>query len=185
MPRNIDRLIEVTANLPNASPADDKLNTALEALDAQGGGGSGVIAWAQITMSVDFPSPFPVGQHVPFDTIIEDGGGSISLSTGVGQANGTITLTGGKDYLLTFSGRATLTNAGSLTLTIALKSSGIPFGSQAKIIPVTKNELETHDPTAMAILSPSVNTEFIIRNAAVIGFTNLKKDGTILIIREV
>lgn len=155
-------------------------NTAWNSLGYYGVGAS--FKYGLYTLSADQTSNLAVGNHVEFDTCQGSLGG---VSTGSGQAKGIITLPAGKTYKITGAAELVFSSGDFARLKIYNRTSSAYIGQEAICFAVNRNTSCSTQPTFMAIITTSANTDIDLRINSVTGtITTVSYEFNYLLIEE-
>ena len=135
-------------------------STAWNSLPYVGAGAS--FKYGLYTLSADQTSNLAAGNHVEFNTTSGSLGG---LATGSGQANGIITLTGGKSYKIMMSSVFLFSsNSGSyIDFQVYDRTNSIAKGIRYEVAPFTSSSYAYYGSPLLAIISPATNIDIDIR----------------------
>ena len=126
-------------------------------------------AFAHSSLSVDQISNFTVGNHVQFE-ILDFVQGGITISTGVGQADGIFSLPAGKTYNLMGTVSANFSGAGSYNIDLQWRIvTGGLIGKIAHIIPQQSTAKESAQPIASAMITTVGITQVQLETVAITG----------------
>lgn len=134
------------------------------------------------TLSANQTSNFAVGNHIEFNTVQGSLGG---LSTGSGQANGIVTLAGGKTYKITSTLSLTCSGQGNGTTQIYDRTNSIFHGSVMGNVTVNHQANDTTAGLTMAIITPGTNINIDLRLVTCSGnWTTVYSIGSWMLIEE-
>jgi len=144
--------------------------------------GASAFKYGLYTLSVDQTSNFAVGNHIQFNTVQGSLGG---LSTGSGQANGIITLTGGKTYKITGTTFASFSTAGGhLDCQLYDRTNSVGFGLYNYLQPTPNTTSHSIQPEIIGFITPLTNIDIDLRIHSVANLTQIGCSFTWLLIEE-
>jgi hypothetical protein len=136
--------------------------------------------WGYITLSANQTSNIGIGNHVQFDTII----GNITLSTGIGQQLGLITLKIGKIYNISTCIRPNFTSDGGFVYGIYDSVDNL-LSTIALNYSINRNQVYTVIPHVSMIIKPAANIDIKVRIINISNTNAILADSSYLKVNEV
>jgi len=144
-------------------------------------GGNSSFKYGLYELSANQTSNLADGNHVEYDTTSGSLGG---LSTGSGQANGIITLTGGKTYKITCELRLGFSGNTGITAMWIYDRTNSTMVRTSVFYAVTNGTNNSGSHVLWAIISPSTNIDIDIRIANPTALTSIASLYNFLLIEE-
>lgn len=133
------------------------------------------------TLSANQTSNFAIGNHIEFDTCQGSLGG---LSTGSGQADGIVTLEGGKTYKIETVVGIHCSSAGAGNTQIYDRTNSVYCGTPQGHVTFDNNASDSSSGSTMAIISPSTDIDIDLRIVTSSGNWTTVYEGSWMLIEE-